>query len=346
MSAETFEKVNISNGGDTNTTKEDGVKLQYKKSMFDREFQMLIKQSQEIIQARHVLALEMGKVIGEAVCLNKYYRIYQKMMAPEAHFEYFEKIYQRNRIAILNTLKDDSWLRDGKITVQFCEGKGEDLEVRCRQIRIMLSEIYLMACYLREEAEKALDISGSFGNSSDNKDLIRPSIMMLHLMRIFYHLQEDSDKKALGAIVQSYEEDLGVSKRTVGSEPWAKAEDPKTGAANGLAGLFNFATGLMEKMGYKAPPGLKPPNETEVTEVLTKVFTNEVTQSAIQGVFANLQNCNNVGEAVQSVVKSVTDPTTMEAIQGSVMETARLAADPTNPINTVNPIVKPTEESK
>ena len=45
-------------------------------------------------------------------------------------------------------------------------------------------------------------------------------------------------------------------------------------------------------------------------------------------MFTGLQGCQDFGSAIQHVVKNVTDPTTMEAIQGSVMQTAQFASIP------------------
>ena len=84
----------------------------------------------------------------------------------------------------------------------------------------------------------------------------------------------------------------------------------------GLSGLSCMATGMMKKMGYQQPPGMKPPSEQEISTVIGTVFNNETTQTAIQSMFSSLQGCQDFGSAVQTVVKNVTDLATMEAIQG------------------------------
>jgi hypothetical protein len=303
-------------------------KAEFKRTAFDREFRLLTKQAQETIQARYGMTMELGESRPELICLNRYINIYNSM-TPEEHYCYFETLYNRNRSAILNCLKDDRWIRTGRLNIQFGEG-FRGMEQKCKQIRIMLSDIFLIACDLQSSAEKALDgIDEKFAQAAGGKDLIRPTILLLHLMRIFYHLNDGDDKVQLGSIVTQLENDLGVTKKTVGSEPWkaiaaSSAPSPSL-AAGGLTSIFTMATDMMERMGYKPPPEMKPPTESEISNVISSVFNSDVTQSAIQNMFTGLQDCQDFGSAIQHVVKNVTDPTTMEAIQGSVMQTAQFA---------------------
>ena len=330
--ASTHENLNDTNIVENNVDPvmdEKIIKAEYKKTSFDKEFRHLIKQAQETIQTRYGVSLELGEIRPELVCLNRYLSIYNSM-SPQEHYHYFETLYNRNRSAILNCLKDDRWIRTGRIVIQFGEGiKG--MHERCKQIRIMLSEIFLIACDLQQTAERSLDgIDEEIAQSAGGKDLIRPNILLLHLIRIFYHLNDGADKELLGNIVTQMENDLNVSKKTVGNEPWINpsvtAPTQTSAAGGGLSGLFTMATSMMEKMGYKPPPGLKPPSEGEISNVISTVFNNETTQNAIQGMFTSLQGCQDFGSAVQAVVQNVTDPATMDAIQGSVMQTAQIAS--------------------
>ena len=311
---------------------EKTIKADFKRAAFDREFKSLVKQAEETITARYGMSMEFGDVRPELVCLNRYLTIYNNpKTVPEDHYRYFETLYNRKRSDILNCLKDDRWIRTGNIVIQYGDGirTTREIEEKRKQVRIMLSDIFLIACDLQSQAERALDgIDEKFAQAAGGKDLIRPTILLLHLIRIFYHLNDGADKIQLGEIVSQLENDLGVTKKTVGEEPW-KVPVPNgasPAAAGGLSGLFTMATSMMEKMGYKPPPGMKPPSENEISTVISTVFNNETTQNAIQGMFSSLQGCTDFGSAVQEVVKNVTDPKTMEAIQGSVMQTAQLAA--------------------
>lgn len=158
-----------------------------RKEAFDREIRALIEQARETIQAK-------DQNHPDLMSLNRYLKIYNTMH-PHEHYSYFENLFRQHRTAILES--PTNWLRSGDIAIQF----GEDiLKVRSHGIRIPLSNIYAMACQLRKTAE----------------DLIRPDIILLHLLRIFYHLIDDiADRDRLAAIITQIEIDLGILERTV-----------------------------------------------------------------------------------------------------------------------------------
>lgn len=328
---------------------ENATKLALKKKLFDKEFRSLIKQSQETINARYGTSIEFGNIRPELVCLNRYLSIYNSM-DPQEHFQYFETIYGRKRKEILNCLKDDRWIRTGNLIIQFGDGikSTREIEEKRKQVRIMLSDIFLIACDLQAQAEKGLDgIDEKFAYAAGGKDLIRPSILLLHLMRIFYHLNDGTDKAKLGEIVTELENDLAVENKTVQTPEVAKtpvAAGPMP--TGGLSGLFTMATSMMEKVGYKPPPGMKAPSENEINAVISSVFNNETTQTAIQGMFSSLQGCTDFGSAVQEVVKNVTDPKTMEAIQGSVFQTTQSAMNETFAAPEIKPETQSTQSSQ
>lgn len=301
-------------------------KAEFKKTSFDRELRSLVKQSQETITSRYGASIELGDGRPELICLNRYFSIYNNT-APEEHHKYFETIYNRKRTEILNTLNDDRWLRTGKLVVQFGDGikTTKEIEEKRKQVRIMLSDIFLIACDLQESAEKKLDgIDDKFKQDAGGKDLIRPNILLLHLLRIFYYLNDNSDKVALGKIVTSIEEELQTPQRTVTASDGAAAASvaQSPAMAGGLSGLFGMATSMMDKMGLKPPTGMKQPSEGEITSVIGNVFNNPTTQDAISKMFSSLKGVNDFGTAVQTVVKNVTDPATMAAIQSTVTKTA------------------------
>jgi len=299
---------------------DDITKLDQKKKSFDKEFRALVKQCQETITAKYSVAMEFGNVRPELICLNRYLSIYNSMV-PSEHFCYFESLYGRKRNEILNCLKDDRWIRTGNIIIQFGEGvkTTKEMEEKRKQVRIMLSDIFLIAYDLQLQAENLLDgVTREFADSSNKKDLIRPTILLLHLMRIFYHLNDGSDKEALGAIVSTLESDLGVVKKTVDESATTKPISIETG---GLSGLFSMATNMMKKMGIEPPPGMKPPSETEIAGVLGNVFNNESAQNLIQGMFSSLKGCDNLGSAAQEIFKTLSDQGSLENLQESLNST-------------------------
>jgi hypothetical protein len=314
---------NIDNTDNKNSDNKnlEAKKKEFVKNSFDREFLAFIKQAQETINARYGVSIEFGDIRKELVCLNKYLNIYNNM-EPEEHYIYFRKLYNKNRSSILNILNNDKWLAEGEIYIQFGDGIKSSREVaeKRKQVRIYVSEIYSIALDLQKKAEKTLDgLDETIASEVGGKDLIRPQILQLHLWRIFYHLSDDDDRIQLGKIVTQLENILGVPKKTVNDDMFKSMSQNMSSNTSGLSGLFNMATSMMEKMGYKAPPGMTAPSEREINDVISNVFGNDTTQSAIKNMFTSLQGCNDFGSAMQEVVKNVTDPKTMEAIHGSVM---------------------------
>lgn len=295
-------------------------RAQAKSNNFDLEFRKLIEKSDETIRRRHGPKIDIGQNPDVLVNLSRYISIYNNMK-PHEHYTYFEIVLAQNRNHILKTLESDDWLRKGNIVIQF--GMGTKLAKKTQNIKIELSEIFRIACNLQDDAVEATNgVDENMIAEIGGLDLIRPQIILLHLFRIFYYLTEGPDKGELGKIVTHLETELGVTKKTVGAQPSYNEGGSESG---GLSGLFNLATGMMNKMGYQPPPGLKPPSEGEISNVINTVFNNETTQNAIQSMFTSLQGCNDFGSAINTVVQNVTDPETMGAIQESVVSTATIA---------------------
>ena len=317
------------------------IKANVKRSLFDHEVRALIKQAQDTIISKYPdETIRELKPPVELLSLNRYNTIYSSM-DPAEHYRYFETIYNRKRLDILQSLKgeaakgdrhiDDRWLRSGNITIQFGEGikaASREIEEKRKLVRLMLSDVYLIACDLQRQAEEAMSALAEINPDVDAKDLIRTNILMLHLMRIFYHLNDGADKKIIGDIVSYLEDELGVSKRTVNANGTATMPDANnvaaqainaTAGSGGLSSLFTMATSMMEKFGMKPPPGLKPPTEAEITTVMNNVFTNPATQNVLQSVVSGLNGTQDFGAAIQRAVTTVTDPATLAAIQGTVV---------------------------
>ena len=222
-----------------------------KEETFNRELRLLIEQSQETIQVQ-------GNLPVELVCLNKYWAIY-KTMKPSEHYQYFETLFNRNRLAILNCQHDDGWIKNTNLTIQF----GEEVEDPCP--KIMISKIYNVAIELQVREEKILDDSGEqFASGEGGKNLMRPSIILLHLARIFYHLTDTDDKVVLRNIVGYYEDELGVPEHCRIGIPRIPIFQSSNWALE-ILGIPN----IMKKMGYKRP------SDNEISNVINMVFNND-----------------------------------------------------------------------
>lgn len=315
----------------TETPDNSAAKAEFKLSAFDREFKALAKQAEETIRARYGEQIDLGSPRAELVCLNKFMATYRRMK-PEEFYGYFESLFKHKREAILVSTKDDRWLRKSKIVLQFGAGANlpPDVLEKVKQVRVMLSDIYDIAYDLKDRAEKLLDGIELRDDAAGDKDLIRPNILLLHVLRIFYHLLDDgADKDVVGMNVTELEASLGVARRTVGQEPWklvGRSLSGNAAASGGISKIFQLATSAMERFGIKPPEGMRAPTDDEVANVIENVLSNETAVNAAQGLFTSLQGVKDLPTAMQVVTQQITsDPKTIEALQDSIVNTAQFA---------------------
>lgn len=306
---------------DSDKIKEEFALAEFKRTSFDREVKALFRQCKETILARYKVSIDLGEEKPELIYLERYSKIYNGMQ-PEEHYSYFELLYNRNRLAILNCLKDDRWIRTGRLFIQFGEGIKK-IEARSKDIKIPVSDIFLIACDLQSIAEKSLEgIGDEFLKQSGGKDLIRPQIILLHLTRIFYYLNDGNDKKMLGEIVNQLENDLGITKRTLSEQLPVKKETPsESGTSSGISGLFNLAKDMMEKMGVKPPENMKAPSDSDVTGVIKNVFENPATKNLLTGIINSVQSVNgaqDINTAMQGIIQNVSNPETLKSLSETV----------------------------
>jgi hypothetical protein len=152
-------------------------------------------------------------------------------------------------------------------------------------------------------------------------NLIRPYILLLHIMRIFYLLVETNDKNELGRIVAFLEEFLGTPTRLVNNSPAAPAGNPNgetLAEGSQFSGLFTMATGIMERMGHKPPPDLKVPSDSDINRMVNGIFSSEAAQKTISSAIPTLDKCTDPTAALSQVIQSVANPETMKLLHESV----------------------------
>lgn len=283
------------------------------KKGFDREFKNLIEQSLEIITEKYGVTIN-----PERTYINKYSSIYNKMK-PKEHFIYFERLYDKNEDVILGTLSSDKWIKNGNISIIF--GKGI-LEKVKKEIQIPLSKIYNMAIELKVKAEEEMEEDDPDVNEAN---ILKPNIILLHLMRIFYYIKIYKEDKADGRlidIIKFLENELGCPTEII---PEAKAmvkteggTDAGSGVSSGLSTLFNVAKNLMRNMGVTPPDNIPAPTESDMENAINKVFTNENTQNTISSVLSSLQNTDDINGIIRSLMDTFKDPKTIESLTESV----------------------------
>lgn len=294
--------------------------LEHKGLCFDKELRLLIKQLQEILRSKY------GILANDQLALKyliRYLNIYNSMK-PEEHYVYIESLYNKNRMYILNMLVDDGWLRNGRLVIQFGEGiKG--MAEKCKGISIQLSDIYNVAIDLQSAAEEAAQ--GDDGaDLGDDKDIIRPQIIQLHLMRLFYYLNDTPDKPKIEQIVSKIEEQLNipVEKRTVATEKIFNqqfnvvANNGVNPLASGLAGIFDMTKGVLQQFGITPPEDMNTPSQSVVMTALNNFFNSNTTQNIVRSTIEEIKECDGLASAAQVLLKKVADPATVNAIETSL----------------------------
>lgn len=298
-----------------------------KETQFNKEFRALITQSEEILKVRYKLEMSVGRPKKEILCLNRYHEIYNHM-EPCEHYIYFENLLERHKYKILDSLNNDDWLKKD-IVIQFGEGvKG--FSKKCENIKIMLSEIYLCACFLRQSAEKTLsDLSPDLATT--NIDMIRPSIILLHLMRIFYILcDEENLKTSLGVVLTQLETDLHIQNKTVPvTQTNLLANFKPADAISLLTNFVSIAKSTLKSSNIDLPDDFQLPDNDQITKVFTDVMENENTKKILNTFSNSLANKQDAGSTIQSLIASVNDPATIESMCNSVMKTAEIAKENT-----------------
>lgn len=296
-----------------------------KRAGFNKEFRAFIEAARKTIKSKYEAEMELGKEREEYLTLEKYYDVYKKMDASE-HYEYFIDLYEVKRIEILGCLKDDradQWIRMGNIVIQLCGKIGKKVEAKFKDYRIMVSAIFLIACDQQLLAEQNL-------GGGCEEDLLRPNILLLHLMRIFYYLNENSDQDILLRIVAVLENQLQVADRITAVVDAVDVEATQSGLGAGISGLFELINGGMTNLGIPIPDSFKKPDGQTIEKIINTVTNDPSTKETFQGMLKNLVNNETVKSLAENIQsgKGFSDPSTTKLIQESLAQTAEIAQNP------------------
>jgi hypothetical protein len=309
------------------------LRAEFKSNSFNREVRTLIKVCHDMLSEHYRLEIATsGTTPLPLAYLLKYGKVFQSSKSiPSDHYADYENFYNNYRVNILNTLINDTWLRTGKpVYLQY--GSGVDAlknDERIKQVVIRISDIYRVAIQIQQKTEKLAEETDS--SMVNGKDLIWGRIILLHLLRIFYYLSDDSDKNSLGKLVTELEGELGIRDLTVNKKP-AKVGTATGGAAKGLSQLFSVATSFMEKIGLNVPPEAKLPDEEGLQNIIENVFNSEQTQQVIGTLTETVKNAKDANDIFSKVNESITDPNARAAFDTltNVMKNANIPM-PNNP---------------
>jgi len=310
-----------------------------KSALFDNAFKDYVRKCKDTIRSIYSENSDEIYLDPNMKAIKRYYQLYKKMN-PSEHYQYFEKIYSINRSKILNN-DNDEWIRKGDIIIQLgglnlTGNKATD--ERRKQVRIYVSNIYNISCNVRNEAKELYsDIDPEFIEEKGKSSIRGPDLLLLDIMKIFYHLNAGDDKMLLVKIVNKLEDKVGISIKTELPTSAINNNSSNTNNINNnssFSGLFSIARTIMESSGIKPPPEMKTPSDEDVSRSINSVFQNEGTKNVIQKMVTSLQGCTDIGTAIQSVVKDIANPTTINALQTSIQQTAQQAVQHNNTNNT------------
>ena len=303
----------------------------------DKHLRSLLKSLKIIMDAKSKTELSLDGTPNLTLsCLNKYIRAYNVGCKDDPSgvkyfLEDFYRVYKTNRTVVLSS--DFKWLKDQSICIKF----GEGIANSRRDIRIMLSDIYLIACELRLSAEKKLD--GLPDKEWETcEELNYPDILLLHLYRIFKEICPE-DQEQLSKLVTFLEDNLGIVGDNGSSSLITTSTNPMLSGLNGLiSAVSNVASGqggagqggdLLNSLGDfgglgkliapivssigKAAGGNGEAGMSDLGTVLNNLDLNSLisnltntlkepgTQNSLQSALSQLQNSPEIGNLMSNV---------------------------------------------
>lgn len=297
----------------------------------DKHLRSLLKTLKIVVETKSKTEISLdGKPNPTLSCLNKYIRAYDVGCKDDPtgvkyFLDDFFRLYKQNRQVILNT--DFKWLKTQSICIKF----GEGIANSRRDIRIMLSDIYLSACELKSAAEKKLE--GLPDKEWETcEELNYPDIILLHLYRIFKDLCPE-DSESLGRLVGIMEDNLGIVNSngqgmltglnglinvvsTVASGQGGSTQPGQGGdllnSFGDLGGLGKLIAPIMSSIG-KAANGNGDASMSDIGGMLAKLDLNSLisnltntlsepgTQNSLQSALSQLQNSPEIGNLMSNV---------------------------------------------
>lgn len=305
--------------------------LSDKALLFDNAFKDYIRKCKDIIRSIYEENPDKVYLDPNMKTIKRYFQLYKKMNVSE-HFQYFETIYSVNRSKILNN-NDDEWIRKGDIIIQLGGLKStgnKSTDEKRQQIRIYVSNIYNISCEIRKEVKELYaDIDEQYIEEKGKLNMQGPDLLLLNIMKIFFHLSTGDDKTLLVKIINKLEDKLNILVKTEMIVTSTNSTN-NNNSGSSFSGLFSIARTIMESSGIKPPPEMKTPTDEDVSRSINAVFQNEATKSVIQKMVTSLQGTTDIGSAIQSVVKDIANPTTINALQTSIQQTAQQAVHNNN----------------
>jgi hypothetical protein len=292
-----------------------------REQVFDIEIKKFFDVSMKILESYTKTFLALHPSTDNHVLRNlQRYRIVYNMTTPDNHIPYFQKLFRSYRDELLDVLKDDKWLVDGNVVIQYGEDfEDEELRKRAEKRKIEVSSIYKCAVQLKKSVEESLrGLPDKIQEQS--QELIYPEIFLLHLFRILYSIYPQN--KELQRNVQSLEKDLGVISNQKRANPL----------------LENLAESAKQLFGNVLPGNIKIPSNDEMSQKLEQAFKDPVVNETLGATVNSLMSAKNLGEGLGAALKSLENPKFMDGVLKAVQTLI--------PQETLDTILKSTEQLK
>jgi hypothetical protein len=258
------------------------------------------------------------------------YKIVYNMTEVDTHIPYFQKVFRTYRDDLYNVLKDDKFLKDENIVIQYGEEiEDPDLKKRSEKRKIEISSIYKISVEVQTTFEESLKGLPESARGS-NPELHYPQTLLLHLFRIFYAIYPQN--KEVLKVVQTLEKDLGITSNNTKKSNNSLveiAENAKKILGNG--GNNDLLKSLL-------PGDLKLPSNEEMTQKFQEAMKDPVVSETLGATMSSVMGAKNLGEGIGLALKSLENPKFMEGLLKTVNTII--------PADTLNAITKSTEQLK
>ena len=292
-----------------------------REQVFDTEIKKFFDVSIKILESHTKTFLSLHPTPDNHITRNlQRYRIVYNMTTPEDHIPYFQKLFRNYKSELIEILKDDKWLVEGNVVIQYGEDlEDEELRKRAEKRKIEISSIYKCAVQLKKSVEESLKGLPESAQEQ-SQELIYPEIFLLHLFRILFAIYPQN--KDVQKVVQTLEKELGISSNQRKMNPL-------------LEGLAENAKNIF---GGVLPGNLKLPSNQEMSQKLEQAFKDPVVNETLGATVNSLMNAKNLGEGLGAALKSLENPKFMDGILKAVQTLI--------PPETLEGIMKSTEQLK
>lgn len=210
----------------------------------------------------------------------------------------FERLLSRNAEKVFNTSNDDRWIRNDNIKIRVNDNPDYS------NIYIDFSDLYLLSRDLSDHAKGVTPELDSPEYAENQKAIIRPQMVVLSLLKIFYCLSTEEVQKRIVPNIAFYEDsvNLPVERRLIMPE-----SNKGFNAGLQLSNMFNTVAGIAK--GFGIDVGNNKIDPDMLNNMLSNVANNPKVAEFGKNIITSINNgdmegLSNIG---QSAIKEVTE---------------------------------------